>query len=148
MNDDDIFLLIAQQHGFAKPRARTALHAAHRQLAERGYSQRRHFYLYRTSPPGAVGGASSGERPRRVLAFATADTALAFAQHNQLRPTPRLLRASLGQLLAVLVQRPTIQMVLFVAEPLSIRAPGTLPAGFALERAAVVHMLEKLETDP
>jgi hypothetical protein len=146
MNDTNIFLLVAQQQGFSAPRARVALQAAQRHLADRGYAQRRHFYIYRTSPQGAVGGAS-GERPRRVLAFATADTALAFAQHNHLRPTPRLLRTSLDQLLAVLVQRPTIQTVLFVAEPLHIRTPGTLPAGFSLERAAIVHMLEELETE-
>jgi hypothetical protein len=148
MNNDDIFLLVAQQHGFTKPRARAALHTARSTLADQGYTQRGHFYIYRTSPQGAVGSASSSARPRRVLAFTTADTALAFAQHNQLRPTPRLLRASLGQLLAVLVQRPTIQTVLFVAEPLSIQTPGALPAGFSLARAAVVHMLEELETEP
>jgi len=154
MSDSDIFLHIARQQGFSAPRARLALHAAQHQLADRGYVQRRYFYIYRTSPQGTVGGASSSERPRRVLAFATADTALAFAQHNYLRPTPRLLRptprllrASLGQLLAVLVQRPAIQSLLFVSEPLDIRTPGTLPAGFSLERAAVVHMLEEWETE-
>jgi hypothetical protein len=147
MSDSDIFLHIARQKGFSAPRARLALHTAQNQLADRGYVQRRYFYIYRTSPQGAVGGASSSERPRRVLAFATADTALGFAQHNHLRPTPRLLRASLGQLLAVLVQRSTIQSLLFVAEPLDIRTPGTLPAGFSLERAAVVHMLEEWETE-
>jgi hypothetical protein len=146
MHDDDIFLLIAQQHGFSAPRARAALQAARRRLYDYGHVQRQHFYIYRTDQQGA-GGVAGAERPRRVLAFATPDTALAFAQHNALRPTPRLLRATLGQLLAVLVQRPAIKTLLFVAEPLSVQSPGTLPAGLHLERAMVVHLLEEMETE-
>jgi hypothetical protein len=141
MHNQGVLAHIARQHGFRVAQTPVVLDRAAHQLRERGHHGSLEFYLYRSTSSGASGG-DTPERVRLVLAFATADTALAFAQHNRLRPTPRLLRASLERLLALLLQRPNIGTLLFADEPLQIRAVGELPAGLRIERAEFLQALE------
>jgi hypothetical protein len=141
MQKQGMLASVARQHGLRAAQAPEALDTAVRQLRERGHRGSLEFYLYRSTGSG-VGSGDTSERARLVLAFATADTALAFAQHNRLRPTPRLLRASLEQLLALLLQRSTIGTLLFADEPLEMAAAGGLPVGLRIERAAFLQLLE------
>lgn len=140
MHDTIIFTAVAQQHGFDAQVAHAALTATAKMLYQRGHTPQDYFYLYRTGKRNPPSGEGSSARPRVVLAFYTPDTALAFAQHNRLTPTPRLLRLSLARLLATLMQRPTIGAVLFADEPIEMVA-GYLPVGLRLERAALLNML-------
>lgn len=141
MQDTTIFTTIAQQHGFTAQVAQAALGTTTRMLRDRGHTARDNFfYIYRTGKRSGGTDRGSSERTRVVLAFATPDTALAFAQQNHLTPTPRLLRLSLAQLLATLVQRPTIGALLFADEPIELVA-GYLPAGLRLERGVLLNML-------
>jgi hypothetical protein len=141
MQDQGVLANVARQHGFHAAQASVALDMTTRQLRERGHRGSLKFYLYRSTGSGA-GGRDAQERVRLVLAFATADTALAFAQHNRLRPTPRLLNVGLEQLLALMLQRPTIGTLLFADEPLEITRAGKLPTGLRIERAAFLKLLE------
>lgn len=141
MRDSDMFAENARQQGFAAPLAHAALETIATRLQEHGHATSSHFYIYRTGQQES-GGTADSPRPRLIPVFATADTALAFAQHNRLGPTPRLLRLSLARLLSVMVQRPTIETLLFVDEPPSSLPPGTLPAGFRLERDTLLNMLK------
>jgi hypothetical protein len=141
MQDNGIFIATAQHCGFSADGARATLDMALVMLQERGHAVRRAFYIYRSdkSEPGKVG---TGARPRLVLAFVTPDTAMVFAQHHRLGPTPRLLRATLAQLLSVLLQRPAIGALMFVDEPITFAADSYLPSGLRLERDMLLKMLK------
>jgi hypothetical protein len=141
MHDQGVLASVARQYGLRAAQVPGALATIAHQLRERGHHSALEFYLYRSTGSG-TGSSDARERARLVLAFATADTALAFAQHNRLRPTPRLLRTSLEQLLALQIQRPTIGTLLFADEPLAITSAGKLPAGLHIERAAFLQLLE------
>ena len=77
------------------------------------------------------GGSASGGRtgrPRTLLAFPSADAALAFAQRNQLAgpaARPRLRQLALLHLLQVLIGEPAIVALLLVSDD----APDDLPPG-------------------
>jgi hypothetical protein len=96
------------------------------------------FWISRgaTRPPG-------GGRQRTLLAFLTADAALAFAQRNRLiADRPRLRRLSLLQLVLATLREPAILAILFVAdreeqEPLA----GQLPQGVRIARADLLRSL-------
>lgn len=144
MRDMTIFLETTHQQGYSREAAQVALASLEAHLNDHGYPAERSFYIYRTG--GKIEGAGdepARERPRMLLAFSSADTALSFAQHNQLHRAPRLLRVSVPQLLAILVQRPTIQAIMFVNELVEAAPRGQLPAGLRLDRAAVLNMLEE-----
>lgn len=143
MQDSNIFREVVQQYGFSAGRAQVALETITTQLRARGHTTHRPFYIYRTGGSSLEGAAAAGAaRPRTLLAFATADSALLFVQRNALSPTPRLLRLPLAQLLAVLVQRPAIGALLVADEPIEALAPGELPAGLRLERALLLDLLK------
>jgi len=145
MPDTPIFIGMAQQYGFSAEAAHEALAGIRAQLADRAISGTR-FYLYRT----AGGGVGAGDtettpvRTRILLAFGSADAALAFAQHYRLGVAPRLLTLSLPQLLAVLVQRPTISALLIATEQDRLGAQG-LPEGVRIERTVLLARLAQTE---
>lgn len=147
-NDSTIFYDVVRQSGLNAEAASLAFERVHSWLLERGHAAQSRYYIYRTgkrglgadTPQAAAEAASA--RPRTVLAFANADTALGFAQRHNLRPTPRLLRMSLAQLLAVQVQRPLIMRLIFVDEPLTIATTTHLPTGMVLNRERLLHMLK------
>jgi hypothetical protein len=140
----DSFIEIARQHGFALEQAHNVLGMVRTWLHARGHSPTAtSFYIYRAERSASAGTASTaGNRLRLVLAFATADSAFSFVQRSKLPGTPRLLRVSLSQLLAVMVHRSDIGTVLIADEPMEL-LPGThLPAGLRLERAKVLDKLK------
>lgn len=140
-NDSASFIGTAQHHGFSSQIARTALDSVSSRLSELGYAADAAFYVYRIG--GNTTGASGGSgRPRLLLAFASADSALAFAQRNSLGATPRLLRMSIAQLLAILLQRPSIGALLFVTELAEVPPGRQLPPGFHLDRMVLLDMLQ------
>lgn len=148
MGDIQVLISVAQQQGYAAQAAHAALAAVAGQLRARlahrweGSAETPSFYIYRTG--GGNGGAAAEQtsRPRQVLAFASADTAVAFAQRHGLGMRPRLVRMSLAQLLAALLQRPTIGAIRFVAEPDDDDLPETaLPPGVHIERTALIQLL-------
>ncbi len=142
MQDREIFRTVAEQHGFDPQAIPGALAYVADQLQSHGHAAGRYFYGYRTGAQSMGGDATGATRPRLVLMFATADSALAFAQHNRLGAAPRLFRASLAQLLAILVQRPSIGTLLFVDEPVQSLPRGQFPSGVRLEREQLLAMLE------
>jgi hypothetical protein len=99
------------------------------------------FYVFwisggATRPPG-------GGRPRTLLAFLTADAALAFAQRNRLiADRPRLRRLSLLQLVLATLREPAILAILFVAEhEEQAHLAGQLPQGLRIARADLLRSL-------
>ncbi|MEI7772689.1 MAG: hypothetical protein WCI67_22045, partial [Chloroflexales bacterium] len=77
---------------------------------------------------------------RVLLAFASADAALSFAQSAGLGAAPRLAAMGLGQLLSALIQRPIISALLLADDGASSPATG-LPDGLRIERAALLDQL-------
>jgi hypothetical protein len=101
-----------------------------------------YFYVFWTL--GKAAGAPGARRQRVLLAFLTPDTALAFAQRNQLNAAdqPRLRRLSLLQLLQVILREPAIAAILFVADLGDQATPaGRLPLGVRIERADLIRSL-------
>ncbi len=142
MSDNTIFLETALQYGYNLGAASAALAVVLARLEAASVPERR-FYLYRT-PRGVEQGidptTTPGERPRHLLAFQSADTALAFAQQRGLGISPRLVNLELEQLLAVLIQRPAITTLIVVDETAPIPTEG-LPAGVRIERTTLLAML-------
>jgi hypothetical protein len=140
----DSFIEIARQHGFGLEQAHNVLGMARTRLHARGHSSTAtSFYIFRaerSAPAGTQG--ATGTRSRIVLAFATADSAFSFVQRSKLAGTPRLMRVSLSQLLAVMVQRSDIGAVLIADEPMEMLPASPLPAGLRLERAKVLDNLK------
>jgi hypothetical protein len=143
MPDTAIFIGVAQQYGFGAEAAQEALNRIRAQLQHHAGER---FYLYRTGGGGV--GAGSPEAPpprtRTLLAFRSADAALAFAQHYGLGAAPRLLTLSLPQLLAVLVQRPTINALLITTDQ-EQGATNGLPDGLRIERETLLAQLAHTE---
>jgi hypothetical protein len=146
MSDDHIFTDIARQHGFDADKAHAALAAMLAHLRAQGHVVHTTYFIYRTGSQPGEGDArpAAAIRTRSLLVFVTPDTALAFAQRNNLLPTPRLSRLSITQLLAILVQHPAIQTLVFVAEPQEHETlpVGRLPDGLRLERTLLLRMLK------
>jgi hypothetical protein len=151
MHDINFFIGVAQQQGCSPHTAQAIFESIIQQLHTRSVQgidsltatlRPPSFYVYRTGGSGVSGNGKSG-RPRLLLAFPSADAALAFAQHNRLGPTPRLLGMSIAQLLATLVQRATIEAILFADEPLETLLAGQLPSGLRIERTTLLEMLRE-----
>lgn len=101
------------------------------------------FYVFRILGDGAA--ASGSARERTVLAFATPDAALTFAQRNNLTIGPasaRLRRLSLAQLLLALLRTPAIRAIVLVADVDQWPPAGTLPTGLRLERQDILQRLQ------
>ncbi len=139
LNDDDAVDLFARTHAVNPAAAREFL----RSVADRAGAAR--FYVFWS---GGGGGSASGGRtgrPRTLLAFPSADAALAFAQRNQLAgpaARPRLRQLALLHLLQVLIGEPAIVALLLVSDDApDDLPPGRLPDGLRLERADVLRKL-------
>lgn len=101
------------------------------------------FYIFWTSGGGTGAGAGTSDRKRTLLAFPTPDTALAFAQRNNLGSSgaqPRLRRFAILQLLQAMLREPAILALLLVADDDPPPA-GKLPRGTRIERAELLRRL-------
>jgi hypothetical protein len=144
MPDSPLFIEVARQQGYTAEAAYAALEAVRARLAALGLSATR-FYIYRTGESGVAGGGAAGSatgRPRVLLAFPSADAALAFAQHGGLGRSPRLIALSLSQALAALIQRPSIGALYLAEDGELMVEPGALPPGLRLERTALIELLD------
>jgi len=141
MDTHSLFVKTARQHGFRVEAAQRVLDFVGSNLSEQGSSPQAQFYVYRTGGGGG-GAAGGGERSRMLLAFPSADAALAFAQHYGLGPSPRLLSMHVDQLLAILLQRPAIGTLLFVNELVETPPGRHVPPGLQLYRSVVLAMLQ------
>lgn len=142
MHTTNLFVATARQAGFTAQAAHTVLDFVEAHLSEQGRSRQTTFYVYRTERSSVGEGSRSSERSRTLLAFPSADGALAFAQHHQLGTGPRLLYMHVDQLLTIMLQRPAIGTLLFVNE-LAEPPPGRhLPPGFRLSRSVLLAMLQ------
>ena len=90
---------------------------------------------------GEATASETSARPRLLLAFQSADTALSFAQGAGLGNSPRLIALSLSQALAALIQRNTISALLIAAEDDPAITPHGLPSGLRIERATLIELL-------
>ena len=125
----------AEQHGQSIAAARALL----QELRARAGAER--FYVFWTSGGGAPSRAP--ERRRTLLAFATPDAALAFAQRNELGRNgepPRLRRFTLLQLIAAMLRESAIAALILVVDD-EPAPPGQLPRGVRVERAELLRRL-------
>jgi hypothetical protein len=97
------------------------------------------FYVFMTGGGGGGGGQSSTRRQRTLLAFASPDAALTFAQRNNLlsEGKPRLRRLSLAQLLLAMVREPSIPSIRLLDDADDAPA-GRFPNGLLVERSALL----------
>ncbi|NTW98124.1 MAG: hypothetical protein HGB28_06185 [Oscillochloris sp.] len=138
MDDAQLFITAARQAGYSPDAAAATLAWARGCLGDPTLPPR--LYIFR-SGGGGGGGAAAPARPRVLLAFRSADTALSFAQATGLGAAPRLAAMELGQLLAALIQRPTISALL-VASEVEGRLRAGLPDGSRIERATLLDQLQ------
>ncbi|GEM_PF-1486226 len=101
------------------------------------------FYIFWNRGSGA-GRATPPQRSRKLVAFPSPDTALAFAQCNHLilpdQPA-RLRRLTLLQLLRAMVRESRIEGLLLVTAEDANFVSGRLPDGILLMRAATLGRL-------
>jgi len=142
MYDITNFLILAQQEGYVPKSARVAFHTIRAKLESVGYLASHTFYVYRTGKK-LGGGAGGAESSRRLLVFSSPDDALAFAQRNRLRPTPRLVPLNLAQLLAVLVKHASIRKIIFTEEDAAIAPDTQIPTVLCLNRSELLDMLKE-----
>lgn len=136
------FLGIALKEGFNLHRARATYKAVEARLAGMGYHANNCYYIYRIgNKQTQVGQGASTERPRVLVAFSSPDAALAFAQRNRFRPTPRLHTLHLAHLLAAMLQSPAISALLIAEEHAEIEPDTQIPTVFRLNRTDLVDML-------
>ncbi len=116
----------------------------HQRLIADGQQPARMLYVYRTNRPVDSTAAASGDnprpglRPRLLLAFLSADSAVSFAQRTGLARSPRLLTLSPARALAVFLQQPSLSTLHIAYDDLP--APDGLPVGWRLSRAEVLAM--------
>lgn len=135
MTDADSFASFAAAHGADVAAVRALLGWLR---AQAGSDE---FYIF-WSPRG--GGGRGAARTRTLVAFASPDTALAFAQRNQLSGAsnqPRLRRLALVQLLGAVLGEPAIGALLLVREGDDLPAPGRMPAGVHITREEILARL-------
>lgn len=103
------------------------------------------LYVFWSQAAGAASSSGAERKPRTLLAFPSADAALAFAQRNQMSPAgnpPRLRRLSMLQLLQVVLREPSIAALLIAAAEDEPPPAGRLPAGILLAREAVLARIQ------
>jgi hypothetical protein len=138
MNDEVGFDEAARQLGATTTAAMRVLRNFEQQIAAGTY------YVFRVGggEGGSEGGGGGGEGKKRTLfAFRTGDDALTFAQRNRLGPSPRLLRLSMAQLLTIMLHRPNVEAVLFVAVVDDTMRPGRRPEGQRVTRTELLEAL-------
>ncbi len=144
-DEQTIFFRVASQHGYPAEAALHVYEAIVVQLAGHGLTAALYVYRSGERPPEHAAGDDAPTpplRPRTLLAFATADTALGYAQRMRLQGSPRVRRMHLAQLLAVMLQQPGIVALCMVNEPLEIPAGQQLPAGLLIQRDELHEMLK------
>ncbi|RRR76362.1 MAG: hypothetical protein EI684_03180 [Candidatus Viridilinea halotolerans] len=143
--ESPLFIEVAMQHGYSSEAAQAALDAVRARLVAAGLAPTR-LYIYRSSEGGLTGSGASepppSRRPRLLLAFSSADAALAFAQRGGISRSPRLIALSLSQALAAMLQRPSIGALYLATEGDDVITPGTLPPGWRLERTELLALLD------
>ncbi|HEU5089815.1 MAG TPA: hypothetical protein VFT99_20305 [Roseiflexaceae bacterium] len=103
-----------------------------------------HFYVFWNTA--GSGGGTPGGKARTIVCFRSPDAAITFAQRNHLNDgqPARLRRIGLVQLLAAMLQTPSINRIVLADEP-DERADdlpaGRLPDGQVLSRADIVQRL-------
>ncbi len=143
-DEQALFLGTASQQGYPAEVALPVYTQLVATLRERGHGPA--LYVYRVAEHEGDSDTASATppftRPRTLLAFATADTALGFAQRMRLRGSPRLRRIAFAHLLAVMLQQPAIRAVLVVDEPLVIPVGQHFPTGYTISRTDLHEMLK------
>ncbi len=160
MNTITPFLTRAQHQGFSAYAARNAYYTIEARLEGAGYPGTTTYYIYRIVQPkdqAKPGSVEPGEQPhepstnasetesgtnRLLLVFSSPDSALAFAQHQRLRPTPRVLSVNLVHLLIALMQHATIRALIFTEETAAISPETRIPTVFHLDREELLDMLK------
>ena len=102
------------------------------------------FYVFWVAGRAGQQGSPSS-RSRRVLAFATPDTAMAFAQRNNLIDVangPRLRRLNITRLLLAMARDPAIAGLLLVHDGDVPVVAGQLPDGIHVERKNMLRRLQ------
>lgn len=135
--DEAELAAFAEAQGVSLPALRALIESVRAQV---GADQ---LYIFWTTSGAGSGGGSA--RRRMLLAFATPDAALAFAQRNRLAggsERPRLRRLRLPQLIQAVLREPAIGALLIAAES-DPRPPqaGQLPHGVRIERADLLRRL-------
>ncbi len=140
--DDDVISEIAAQQSVSPAAVRSLLDGLRAQVGGGPY------YVFTFSGGGGGGGGTG--RTRTLLAFATPDLALAFAQRNQLLTPgapPRLRRLGLGRLLLAMLREPAIAAVRLVRDEAQLIG-GQLPEGTTISRAAALDGLRGAPPTP
>ncbi|HEU4323147.1 MAG TPA: hypothetical protein VFS21_08335 [Roseiflexaceae bacterium] len=135
--DDDVISEIAAHQSVSPAAVRSLLDDLRAQVGGGPY------YVFMFSGGGAGGGGGTSGRTRTLLAFATPDLALAFAQRNHLLTPgapPRLRRLELGRLLLAMLREPAIAAVRLVRDEAQL-VGGQLPEGATITRAATLDGL-------
>ncbi|PDV97434.1 hypothetical protein [Candidatus Chloroploca asiatica] len=144
---ETLFIDVARQEGYRSEAAEDTLEMVRTRLQEARYQTHR-FYLYRTGDPAVPERdktpAPQTTRPRVLVAFQSADSALVFAQTHGLGRSPRLVALTLSQMLAALMQRPGISMLLIASEDQEALRASALPLGMRIERAELIERLTSL----
>lgn len=97
------------------------------------------FYVFQAGSATGANGAGGTGKPRTLLAFASPDSALLFAQRNGLikdETPPRLRAVPIPRLLLAMAVGPNIRALLFVPDS-SDPQRGRMPEGVVVERAAL-----------
>lgn len=97
------------------------------------------FYVFHAASSGGAGGNEGPRRPRTLMAFASPDAALVFAQRNGLvseRNPARLRAMRLPRLLLAMALGPNVQAILFIPDDHDAPA-GQTPDGELVERSAL-----------
>lgn len=113
----------------------------HQRLIADGQPSPQTLYVYRTTGAAASSDPSApapSSRPRRLLAFLSADAAVSFAQRTGLARVPRLLTLSLARVLAIILQQPAVRALHIAYD--DIPAANGLPSGWNLSRAEVLAL--------
>lgn len=101
------------------------------------------FYIFWNTTAAGGSAPPPSTKPRTLVAFASPDAALAFAQRNRMadagRP-PRLRRLTLVQLIRALLREPAIEALL-LADPEQDSVLGQLPPGIVLPQHELRHRL-------
>jgi hypothetical protein len=125
--------------------ADTALETIAAEIAERSGGSA--WYIFWNTRSASGKAPPQPARERHLLAFASPDAALAFAQRNGMAhdgKPPRLRRLAILQLVQAMLREPAIISII-LAHPEQEPTLGNLPDGIVITREAV---LRKVQGDP
>lgn len=97
------------------------------------------FYVFQAAGSGGGVGNEGRRRQRTIMAFASPDAAMLFAQRNSLlqpNEPPRLRVMRLPRLLLAMALGPNVQAILFIPDDHDA-LPGQTPDGELVERSAL-----------